>query len=80
MTEGTVIHLIRNAPLRGAAPAPVGAIGGNLGQFQQHLVRNPDVMEEMLNSPHMQSLLGNPEVLRSLMSMNPQIKECPPQY
>ena len=74
LIDNTVLHLIRQVPVR-AAPSTQGAIGGNLGQFQQHLVRNPDVMEQMLNTPHMQSLLGNPEVMRSLINMNPQMKQ-----
>lgn len=51
------------------------SLSGNLGEFQAHLGRNPDVMEQMMSSPQMQSLLSNPETMRSLLGMNPQMQE-----
>lgn len=46
-----------------------------LGDLQQHLLRNPDVMEQMMESPMMQSLLSNPDTMRSLMGSNPQMAQ-----
>ncbi len=51
------------------------SLSGNLGEFQAHLGRNPDVMEQMMSSPQMQSLLSNPDTMRSLLGMNPQMQE-----
>jgi hypothetical protein len=53
----------------------IHSLGGELGDFQSHLMRNPDVMEQMMASPFMQSLLSNPETLRSIMGTNPQMQE-----
>lgn len=53
----------------------LSSLGSPLGDFQNHLLRNPDVMEQMMSSPQMQSLLSNPETMRSLMGMNPQMQQ-----
>eukprot|EP00741_Cyanophora_paradoxa_P006092 tig00000983_g5907.t1 len=57
-----------------------GGFGGgmgvpNLGQFQQQMMQNPDMMREMMNSPMMQSMMNNPELLRSLMMANPAMRQ-----
>lgn len=44
-----------------------GAFGGempNLQQVAQQLQQNPDVMRQIMNSPMMQSLMSNPELLQ----------------
>ena len=39
------------------------------------LMNNPQAMQQMMSSPLMQSLFNNPEMLRSMMMMNPQMRE-----
>ncbi|KAF4655136.1 hypothetical protein FOL47_009563 [Perkinsus chesapeaki] len=51
------------------------SLGGQLGAFQSHLIKNPDVMEQMLNTPVMQTVLQNGDMLTSLISMNGQIRK-----
>ncbi|KAF4665613.1 E1 ubiquitin-activating protein uba2 [Perkinsus olseni] len=57
------------------APQVARSLGGQLGAFQSHLIKNPDVMEQMLNTPVMQTVLQNGDMLSSLVSMNRQMRE-----
>ena len=70
--EITLIH-IRPGP--GSTANGLASLSPPLGDFQNHLLQNPDVMEQMMSSPYMQSLLSNPETMRSLMGMNPQMQQ-----
>lgn len=70
--EITLIH-IRQGP--GSTTNGLASLSPPLGDFQNHLLQNPDVMEQMMSSPYMQSLLSNPETMRSLMGMNPQMQQ-----
>ncbi|XP_073045441.1 ubiquitin domain-containing protein DSK2b-like isoform X1 [Primulina eburnea] len=44
-------------------------------QVQQQLTQNPNMMREIINSPAIQSLMNNPEIMRSLIMSNPQMRE-----
>ncbi|KAK4535062.1 hypothetical protein CDCA_CDCA03G1087 [Cyanidium caldarium] len=44
-------------------------------QLQQQLLANPGAMQELLNSPLMDSMAENPELMRSLMMANPQVRD-----
>ncbi|KAK4754626.1 hypothetical protein SAY87_002730 [Trapa incisa] len=46
-----------------------------LEQMQQQLTQNPNIMRDIMNMPAMQSLMNNPELLRSLIMSNPQMRE-----
>ena len=70
--ELTLLHV---RPGRATTSSGVSSLSGQLGDLQSHLLRNPDVMEQMMSSPQMQSLMSNPESMRSLMGMNPQMQE-----
>ncbi|KAL2254948.1 UNVERIFIED_CONTAM: Ubiquitin domain-containing protein DSK2b [Sesamum indicum] len=74
----------------GASPFPVlglGALGGagasgvfgaglpEFEQVQQQLTQNPNMMREIMNMPAIQSLMNNPEIMRSLIMSNPQMRE-----
>ncbi|CAG9533754.1 unnamed protein product [Cercopithifilaria johnstoni] len=85
--DGMAIHLvIRNSQRSAAAGTPSGtgtapnaAMGGNpmsgaLG-MAQHMMQNPEAIREMTNSPVVQSLLNNPDIIRSLIADNPQIQQ-----
>lgn len=52
--------------------AAQGGLGGNPEQMQQ-------IMGQMMNSPMMQSVMNNPEVLRNMLQSNPaiaQVQHC----
>lgn len=65
----------------------LGALGGNgasglfgaglpeFEQVQQQLTQNPNMMRDIMNMPAIQSLMNNPEVMRSLIMSNPQMRE-----
>ena len=59
----------------GANRGPAGMGLDDMLQMHQQMMRNPEQMQAMLNSPMMDSLMNNPEVARSLMMMNPQMRE-----
>ena len=67
VVELTLVHI----KLRAVSTS----LASPLGDFQEHLLRNPDVMSEMMTSPLMQSLLSNPETMRSMMGSNPQMQQ-----
>lgn len=83
--NSSTVHLLRN-PVKGdkagggATSANLGSMPGQLGSMQQHLLLNPDIMQQMMNSPAMQSLLNDPEFLRSLLQMNPQMRDMMEQH
>ncbi|XP_012574606.1 ubiquitin domain-containing protein DSK2b-like isoform X2 [Cicer arietinum] len=59
-----------------------GGLGGLFGagppdleQLQQPLLSNPNLVREIMNSPAMQNLLNNPEIVRNLLMSNPQMQE-----
>ncbi|CAD7938291.1 unnamed protein product [Amoebophrya sp. A25] len=45
-----------------------------LVDLQQHLLMNPEIMQQMMNSPAMQSLLNDDKFLESIMKMNPAVR------
>lgn len=76
----TVPPLFQNPFLSGLG----GNLGGaNLPQMQQQihnqLMQNPQLMEQLMNSPMMQQMqdmmLSNPEVFRQFIQNNPQTRE-----
>ncbi|KAK4765467.1 hypothetical protein SAY86_026557 [Trapa natans] len=62
----------------GETRAVAGLFGSGLPeleQMQQQLTQNPNIMRDIMNMPAMQSLMNNPELLRSLIMSNPQMRE-----
>ena len=56
----------------------LGLFGAGLPEFeqvQQQLTQNPNMMREIMNTPAIQSLMNNPELMRSLVMSNPQMRE-----
>lgn len=43
--------------------------------MQQQVLRNPELLRNVMDSPLVQSLMSNPEVMRSIMESNPQMRE-----
>ncbi|KAL3631664.1 hypothetical protein CASFOL_024648 [Castilleja foliolosa] len=60
----------------------LGAFGGTGGasgfpdfeQVQQQLTQNPDIMRDIMPMPAIQSLMNNPEIMRSLIMSNPRMR------
>ncbi|KAG6712145.1 hypothetical protein I3842_05G089600 [Carya illinoinensis] len=55
-----------------------GLFGDGLPEFeqvQQQLTQNPNMMREIMNMPAIQSLMNNPDLMRSLIMSNPQMQE-----
>lgn len=59
----------------GGMPGAGGQVPSNMADMQRQMMQNPGAMQQMMNSPMMQSLLENPELLRTLMMANPQVRE-----
>ncbi|XP_017436830.1 ubiquitin domain-containing protein DSK2b isoform X5 [Vigna angularis] len=47
----------------------------DLEQMQQPFLSNPNLVREIMNSPAMQNLMNNPEIVRNLIMNNPQMQE-----
>ncbi|XP_057415746.1 ubiquitin domain-containing protein DSK2a-like [Lotus japonicus] len=47
----------------------------NLEQMQQPFISNPNLVREIMNTPAMQNLINNPEIVRNLIMSNPQMQE-----
>ncbi|XP_012458110.1 ubiquitin domain-containing protein DSK2a [Gossypium raimondii] len=62
----------------GGGSSGFGLFGSGLPEFeqvQQQLTQNPNMMREIMNTPAIQSLMNNPELMRSLIMSNPQMRE-----
>jgi ubiquilin len=73
--SNSTVHLITSKQKDSAQEAdPFGTTPPFLLQLQHHLLANPEVMQQMMNSPAMQTLLNNKDLLRSVVMMNPQMR------
>jgi len=75
--SNSTVHLIPSqARVADSATAqdPFGTTPAFLLQLQHHLLSNPEVMQQMMNSQAMQTLLNNHELMKSVMQMNPQMR------
>lgn len=56
----------------------LGGMGGmgamNPMAMQQHLMQNPEMMRNVMQSPMVQSMMNNPELMQQLITSNPQIQ------
>lgn len=67
-----------NALGGGGGGGGAGLFGAGLPEFeqvQQQLTQNPNMMREIMNMPAIQSLMNNPDLMRSLIMSNPQMRE-----
>lgn len=63
---------------------PMGMFGGlppmgpggmpDMSRMQEQLMRNPEMMRQVMSSPMMENLLNNPDMLRNMMMSNPQMQ------
>ena len=44
-----------------------------LEQAQQHLLQNPELMSQLMNSPAVQGLMSNPDIFREFFLNNSQV-------
>jgi len=88
-SNGTQQQMPRGNP--GQTPFGLGGIGGlpgmsNIGlgsanfmemqqRMQEGIMNNPDFMRQIMDSPLTQSLMSNPEIVRSLIQGNPQMRQ-----
>lgn len=49
--------------------------GMDVNRMQEQLMRNPEVMQQILDSPMMANLMNNPDLLRNTMLNNPQMQQ-----
>merc|ERR1719265_2492169 len=82
--RNSTIHLLHgNAAGEGEGPQgyDISSIPPQLGAVQRHVLANPDILQQMLESPAMQSLLNDLDFLRSLLKMEPRLSKllesCP---
>nr|XP_017247787.1 PREDICTED: ubiquitin domain-containing protein DSK2a-like isoform X1 [Daucus carota subsp. sativus] len=62
----------------GSGTGAQGLFGAGLPEFeqvQQQLAQNPNMMQDMMNTPAIQNLMNNPEIMRSLIMSNPQMRD-----
>lgn len=73
--RNSTIHLLHGNAAGGEGPEGVDitTIPSQLGALQRHVLQNPDILQQMLESPAMQSLLNDHDFLRSLLKMDPRL-------
>jgi ubiquilin len=42
--------------------------------MQEQMLRNPELMQQMMRSPMMDQLMNDPETMRNMMMSNPQLQ------
>lgn len=70
----STLHILRPADQLGPGVSNVSDMPENLAQLQNHLLLNPDIMQQMMNSPAMQSLLNDMRFLKNILSMNTKVR------
>lgn len=82
--RNSTIHLLHgSAAFDGEGPGgfDISTIPPQLSTVQRHVLNNPDILQQMLESPAMQSLLNDLDFLRSLLKMDPRLSKllesCP---
>mmetsp|Transcript_57348 Transcript_57348/g.134222 ORF Transcript_57348/g.134222 Transcript_57348/m.134222 type:complete len:463 (+) Transcript_57348:79-1467(+) len=81
--RNSTIHLLHGQQGGGDGPTGVdiSQMPPQLGALQRHVLQNPDILQQMLESPAMQSLLNDHDFMRSLLKMDPRLSKlletCP---
>jgi len=76
--RNSTIHLLHGSSAgEGEGPGgyDISTIPPQLGAVQRHVLANPDILQQMLESPAMQSLLNDLDFLRSLLKMDPRLSK-----
>lgn len=64
-----------NPPANNMDPFGMGAFGMPAMGDMRQMLRNPQQMEALLNSPIMEGIMNNPELARSMMMSTPQMRQ-----
>eukprot|EP00216_Chloropicon_sp_CCMP2111_P006781 CAMPEP_0198239698 /NCGR_PEP_ID=MMETSP1446-20131203/5041_1 /TAXON_ID=1461542 ORGANISM="Unidentified sp, Strain CCMP2111" /NCGR_SAMPLE_ID=MMETSP1446 /ASSEMBLY_ACC=CAM_ASM_001112 /LENGTH=572 /DNA_ID=CAMNT_0043922333 /DNA_START=274 /DNA_END=1992 /DNA_ORIENTATION=+ len=73
---GSPLDHIRNMANQFGAQRSGGGLSNEaMQQMQESLLRDPQRLEEMMNSPAMEQIMSDPEVMRTIMRANPQLSE-----
>jgi hypothetical protein len=82
--RNSAIHLLHGHSAgeeEGPGGHDISTIPAQLGAVQRHVLANPDILQQMLESPAMQSLLNDLDLLRSILETDPKlsslISSCP---
>mmetsp|Transcript_115656 Transcript_115656/g.360235 ORF Transcript_115656/g.360235 Transcript_115656/m.360235 type:complete len:429 (-) Transcript_115656:57-1343(-) len=81
--RNSTIHLLHGGGGGGEGPDghDISQIPPQLAHLQRHVLQNPDILQQMLESPAMQSLLNDHDFMRSLVKMDPRLQKlldgCP---
>jgi len=80
--RNSTIHLLHGGAEGGhGTDHDVTEMPPQLAALQRHVLDNPDIMQQMLEAPAMQSLLNDHEFLRSLLKLDPRLQQllegCP---
>ncbi|CAJ1388866.1 unnamed protein product, partial [Effrenium voratum] len=81
--RNSTIHLLHGQQGGGDGPSGVdiSQMPTQLAALQRHVLQNPDILQQMLESPAMQSLLNDHDFMRSLLKMDPRLSKllesCP---
>lgn len=70
----STLHVLRSTDGVGSGDAKIDEMPESLAVLQNHLLKNPDIMQQMMNTPAMQSLLGDMRFLKSILAMNPKVR------
>eukprot|EP00397_Hematodinium_sp_SG-2012_P030162 GEMP01031925.1.p1 GENE.GEMP01031925.1~~GEMP01031925.1.p1 ORF type:complete len:357 (+),score=91.17 GEMP01031925.1:92-1162(+) len=70
----STLYVLRPADQLGPGVTNFSEMPENLLQLQNHLLLNPDIMQQMMNSPAMQSLLNDMRFLKNILSLNPKVR------
>ena len=62
--------LFGNSTIGGAAGNPL-----DTSRMHEQLLRNPEMMQQIMSSPMMENLLNNPDMIRNMMMNNPQMQQ-----
>mmetsp|Transcript_22816 Transcript_22816/g.53303 ORF Transcript_22816/g.53303 Transcript_22816/m.53303 type:complete len:450 (+) Transcript_22816:67-1416(+) len=75
--RNSTIHLLHGPSAEADSPGGVDIIQipKELAVLQRHVLNNPDILQQMLESPAMQNLLNDHELLRSLLKMDPRLSK-----
>lgn len=66
------------APQAPSQPSPSSSSSSSsscrMERLQQHLLKNPEKMQQILSSPMMESLLSDPKIIENIVANHPQMK------
>jgi len=74
--RNSTIHLLHGQAVgdaEGVTGVDISQTPSQLGALQRHVLQNPDILQQMLESPAMQSLLNDHDFMRSLLKMDPRL-------